>query len=190
MAVQLVYETHSTTTDNEAGIATGWRPGELSAEGRRQARQLGERRRHDGVDAVFSSDLARAVETARIAFHDSGIPCHLDSRLRECDYGGLNGAELSRLRPRTAYVHRPFPDGQSYRDVVESTREFLADLAGRFDGQRVVLVSHSANRWALQHLLEGARLEDLVDEPFAWQPGWEYSLPGGWSPAGDDVPRG
>lgn len=180
MPVQVVYETHSTTLDNEAGIATGWLPGELSAEGRRQARELGERRRHDGVDAVFSSDLARAVETVRIAFHDSGIPCHQDRRLRECNYGRLNGAAVEALRPRTAYVDRPFPGGQSYRDVVEQTGDFLADLADRFDGQRVVLVSHSAGRWALQCLLRGARLEDLVDEPFDWQPGWDYSLPGGW----------
>jgi alpha-ribazole phosphatase/probable phosphoglycerate mutase len=43
----------------------------------------------------------------------------------------------------------------------------------------VVLIAHSANRWALQCLLEGARLEDLVDAPFDWQEGWLYRLPTG-----------
>ena len=92
MVLELVYETHSLTTDNEDGIATGRLPGRLSARGREQARLLGGRRRGDGIAAVFASDLARAVETAELAFGDSGLPVSLDRRLRECDYGELNGA--------------------------------------------------------------------------------------------------
>ena len=38
MSVQLVYETHSLTLDNEDGVATGWLPGTLSPAGREQAR--------------------------------------------------------------------------------------------------------------------------------------------------------
>jgi len=66
-AVSLVYETHSTTTDNEAGRCTGWQPGELSAAGVRNARELGRRRRDDGIDLVISSDLHRAVQTVDVA---------------------------------------------------------------------------------------------------------------------------
>ena len=63
MAIQLVYETHAMTLDNEQGRATGWRPGQLSQRGREQAQQLGRRRAGDGITAVFSSDLARATQT-------------------------------------------------------------------------------------------------------------------------------
>jgi broad specificity phosphatase PhoE len=42
MAIELVFEAHSTTTDNEQGHATGWLPGQLSELGRVQARQLGD----------------------------------------------------------------------------------------------------------------------------------------------------
>ena len=87
----VVYETHSTSEHNEAGIATGWLGGALSAAGRRQAVELGERRRDDGIELVVASDLWRAVETAAIAFDGSGIPLRVDWRLRECDYGELNG---------------------------------------------------------------------------------------------------
>jgi hypothetical protein len=45
------------------------------------------------------------------------------------------------------------------------------------DSRRVVLIGHSANRWALDHLLHGTTLEELVG-PFDWQPGWSYSLVG------------
>ena len=177
MSVRLVYETHSTTLDNEAGIATGWLPGALSEQGRRQAAELGERRRDDGIAAVFCSDLARAVETAEIAFAGCELPVHLDPRLRECDYGALNGMPVARLDgERTAHVDEPWPDGESYLEVVERTRRFLDELARGWDGERVCLIAHAANRWALQHLLEGEPLERLVDAPFAWQPGWEFVL--------------
>lgn len=178
MTVELVYETHATSVDNERGVATGWLPGQLSALGRVQARELGERRRDDGVTAVYTSDLGRAVETTSIAFVDTGIPVRFDTRLRECDYGELNGSPVEVVaKERAASVDAPFPGGQSYRDIVAITRSLLADLRRDHDGGRVLLVAHSANRWALQHLLNGIPLEDLVDAPFDWQPGWQWTLP-------------
>jgi broad specificity phosphatase PhoE len=187
MAVDIVYETHALTIDNETGRATGWLPGELSAQGRRNARELGERRRADGLRVVFCSDLWRAVETVEIAFPSRGLPVHRDTRLRECDYGELNGmpvAELARLRVR--HLDEPFPGGQSYRQVVEQTHDFLRDLAAGWDGTRVLIVAHSANRWALDHLLHGVPLAELVTADFDWRPGWSYRLPTGW---GSDRPR-
>ena len=177
MAVQLVYETHAITTDNEAGIATGWLPGELSARGRETAAELGIRRRDDGLDAVYVSDLQRALETVRIAFADRPIPTHVDERLRECNYGRRNGMPREDLeRERPDHLDVPWPGGESYRDVVGRTRSLLDDLLARHEGGRVLLVAHSANRLALDHLLLGHDLRTLVTEPFEWQPGWEYVL--------------
>jgi broad specificity phosphatase PhoE len=172
--IGLVYETHSTTTDNERGVATGWLPGELSAAGRGQAAELGERRRSD-VDAVFTSDLGRALETVAIAFFGSEVPVFHDWRLRECDYGALNGAPANELEP-AKHVDVPYPGGESYRDVVARVASLLDDLRARWDGKRVLVVSHAAPRWALQHLLEGTPLEELVDAAFDWQLGWEFRV--------------
>ena len=177
MGVQLVYETHSISVDNERGIATGWHPGELSHEGRLLARALGERRRNDGIVCVFTSDLQRAVETAEIAFAGCRIEIRHDARLRECNYGELNGAPVAELRPRRRFVDQPYPGGESYRDCVEKLRSFLDDVVREFGGKRVLAIAHSAQRWALRHLLEGVPLEELVDAPFEWQEGWEYVLP-------------
>ena len=175
VAVEVVYETHSTSVDNERGVATGWLDGELSAVGREQALALGERRRDDGISAVYASDLGRAVETAEIAFGGSGAPVRHDARLRECDYGELNGAPVGDVTAvRRRHIDEPFPGGESYRQVVERTRAFLDDVAARHDGERIVVISHSANRWALDHLVNGRPLEDVVDAPFDWQPGWTY----------------
>jgi broad specificity phosphatase PhoE len=171
--VRLVYETHSTTLDNERGIATGWLPGELSEAGLREAAELGGRRQD--VDVVFSSDLRRAVHTVEAA--GLKVPHFQDWRLRECNYGSLNGAPREELEPRAKRVHTPFPGGQSYFEVMELTRSFLEDLKRWHNGQKVLVVAHSANRWSLDHLLGSrASLEDLVAAPFDWRPGWEYEV--------------
>jgi broad specificity phosphatase PhoE len=171
--VDILFETHAISEDNERGIATGWLPGRLSERGRSLAGELGARHRDDRLAAVFSSDLARAVETVAIAFAGTGLPIRADLRLRECDYGELNGTAVARLVPRSRFIATPFPGGESYRDVVERVRDFIADLAP-YDGLRVIVIGHSATRWALEHLLAGRALEDLVDAPFDWQPGWLY----------------
>jgi len=177
MSIEIVYETHATSVHNERGIGTGWLDGELSERGKREAEELGRRRRDDGVTAVYTSDLGRAVETAEIAFSGSGIPIHRDPRLRECNYGELNGQPLSRFAgepPR--HIDTPYPGGESYSQVVERMREFLDDLPPELDGARIVVIGHAATKWALDHLLCGVPLEELVGTPFQWQEGWEYVL--------------
>lgn len=177
MTVRLVYETHATTTDNEDGIATGWLPGRLSDLGRRQALELGERRREDGLDTVFVSDLHRAVETAGLAFPGGVPPIRQDVRLRECDYGVLNGSSAALVAARrTRHIDEPFPGGQSYRQVVAATSAFLRDLVAEWDGASVLVIAHSANRWALEHLLTGKTLPALLADPPPWQPGWHYTV--------------
>jgi 2,3-bisphosphoglycerate-dependent phosphoglycerate mutase len=177
MSVAVVFETHSTSLDNERGIATGWLEGALSATGKEQARRLGERRRDDGLAVVFTSDLRRAVETVEIAFAGSPLPVVADRRLRECNYGVLNGMPRTQLESeRHRRLDEPFPDGESWRQAVARVAGFLDELAVSHDGDRVLLVGHVATRWALDHVVHGIPLEALADVPFEWRPGWEYEL--------------
>ena len=177
MAVRITFETHSTTMDNEAGLATGWLPGKLSPAGRDQARRLGDRRRNDSVDAVFTSDLARAVETATLAFQSTAIPVLHDWRLRECDYGELNGAPRSQvIDPLLEYLFNPYPGGESWTQAVARVGGFLHDLPTRWAGCHVVIIGHVATRWGLDHFINGRHLEELATEEFSWREGWKYSL--------------
>jgi 2,3-bisphosphoglycerate-dependent phosphoglycerate mutase len=177
VAIEVVFETHSTTVDNEQGRATGWLPGQLSAQGQLQARQLGQRREDDGIAAVFSSDLARAVQTASVAFGQSAVPVLLDWRLRECDYGSRNGMPASELHAgRLEHLDRPYPGGESWRQAVARVSRFLEDLPLRWNGCRVLVIGHVATRWGLDHFVNGAQLEKLAREDFAWREGWEYRI--------------
>jgi alpha-ribazole phosphatase/probable phosphoglycerate mutase len=178
VSTQFVFETHSISEDNENGIATGWRDGRLSARGRILARELGIRRQQDGLAAVFTSDLGRAVETARIAFEGTSLPILQDWRLRECDYGQWNGMLAAEMhRNRYAYLDQPYPGGESWRQAVQRAGRFLPDLGLRWQGARVLVIGHVATRWAFDHFLNNIPLEELIVSDFNWREGWEYILP-------------
>jgi 2,3-bisphosphoglycerate-dependent phosphoglycerate mutase len=178
MTIEVVFETHSWSVDNDRGLATGWLPGALSERGRGLAKELGERRRDDGLAAVFCSDLARARETAEIAFDGSGLPLLLDWRLRECDYGQLNGAPATEVHAqRDAHLVKPFPGGESWTEALDRVGGFLHDLSRRWSGRRVLVIGHVATRWALDRLVSGQTLAELSAAGFAWREGWEYRLP-------------
>ena len=53
---------------------------------------------------------------------------------------------------------------------------FLDDLFLRWDDKPVVVIGNAATRWAIQHLVDGGKLEDVVGAPFEWQEGWEYTV--------------
>ena len=179
--LQIVFETHSWSTDNDAGIATGWKHGQLSERGKVLAKELGDRRRNNSLDAIFVSDLGRAVETAVIAFSNVRIPIYFDSRLRECNHGDWNGTPIDTLTgKRRQFISSPYPNGQCYKDVLGSMAAFLREATREWRGRRLLVIGHSATRWALEALINHERLEDLVDAPFDWREGWEYTLPGGW----------
>jgi 2,3-bisphosphoglycerate-dependent phosphoglycerate mutase len=107
MSIEIVSETHALSEDNERGVATGWLPGRLSAQGRANAAKMGRRRRDNGIAAVFTSDLRRCSETAEIAFADSGIPilydwrwCRVRSHLAACSASCQSGRPRSDGRRR------------------------------------------------------------------------------------------
>jgi 2,3-bisphosphoglycerate-dependent phosphoglycerate mutase len=171
----LYFETHATSLDNEAGRASGWHDVDLSPAGEAQARALGARYEGVGLDAVHCSDLWRAWRTAELAFGDR-VPVVRDIRLRECDYGDLTRASVADVdRLRLTHLSTPFPGGESYEQVVARTRAFLDDVVPSHGGRPLLVIGHRATFFALEHLLRGRPLAEVVADPFQWQAGWQYT---------------
>jgi broad specificity phosphatase PhoE len=174
----LVFETHATSLDNEVGLASGWFDAPLSTTGEAQARTLGARRRHDHLAVVFCSDLSRSFRTAEIAFGDRSIPIVRDARLRECDYGDLTRQPRSEVdQQRARHLVDPFPNGESYQQVMDRVSGWLNEARHHTDAGAVLIIGHRATYYALEHLLNGVTLHEAVTSPWTWQPGWTYHLP-------------
>jgi broad specificity phosphatase PhoE len=174
--LQLLFETHATTLDNEAGRASGHFDVDLSATGEEQARRLGERRRDDHLAAVFCSDLRRAFRTAEIAFANR-TPIVRDGRLRECDYGLLTRRPLREIEAqRAAHIAVPFPEGESYQQVTLRVAEWLDETVKAYNGRTVLVIGHRATFYALEHLIRDIPLAEAIASAWQWQPGWLYQV--------------
>ena len=180
MSVAVTYFVHSITTDNESGLATGWLPGELSEIGRQKAIELAPQLAERQFDEVFSSDLPRAVESAELFFGDR-YKIIQDDRLRECNYGDMNGKSAKLFKDRmTDFVDTPFPNGESYQDVEARLASFVQFLREKYQGKHIAIVAHQGPQLALDVILKGKTWKEAIDEDWrktkAWQPGWEYVI--------------
>ena len=175
MGMKLWFETHSTSVDNERGIASGHLDPPLSQLGHMQAAELGVRYAGRRLGIIYTSDLNRAVSTADIAFTGASIRRVRDSRLRECNYGNWSGCPVQALHEaKDTFLEIPFPDGESFHDVVRRIESFLKDV-DRGAGD-VLVIAHRAPWYALERLLRGRPLSEIVSAQWKWQPGWEYDL--------------
>ncbi len=175
--VKIFFEAHSTTIDNEAGRASGWNDVDLSELGLKQSEELKERYLDRQIDAIFPSDLQRAVKTAVPLASANHIPMYPDARLRECDYGDLTQAPKSEVDSQRAdRVTTPFPNGESYQDCMKRMGDFLEWLKEGFEGQTVLIIGSRATHFGLDHHINGMDITDAVSQKFVWQPGWQYEL--------------
>lgn len=121
----------------------------LNDQGRRQAQALAGRLKDEAIDAVYSSDRKRAVETAGIVF--GGRPVGINSDLREIHFGfaeGLSHEEVLKYyrEPYTQWLQDPFnariPGGESVPDFTRRVTRALDGIAADNPGKKVAVVSH------------------------------------------------
>ena len=174
--MKIYFAAHATTTDNEEGIASGWKDVELSELGVEQSKELGERFKNIKIDLICCSDLKRAVDTVKIAFGDK-IPVIADKRLRELNYGDFNGEPSEVVgHMKKERIKEPFSNGESYEQAMVRVHEFYKELKEKYPEKTVLVVGHRATQFGLDTFTEGKNLEECLSVPFKWQPYWEYNL--------------
>ena len=121
----------------------------LNATGRRQARRMADELSGRGIEAVYSSDLRRALETATIAGERLGLDVRTDERLREVDVGewsGLTMAEVEERHPEAAARRRAgglgWERGETFESMGARVGEAVLAIAAAHPDGRVLVVSH------------------------------------------------
>jgi len=151
MKTELILLRHGETEWNALGRLQGHLDSPLSAEGLRQADALAARLRALPFDALYSSDLGRALETARRIAGRTGHAVRPDARLRERGLGILEGLTREQARERHPEVFAAYatnapdfvvPGGESSLQRLGHAVECLAELGARHAGERVVVVTH------------------------------------------------
>ena len=178
MAVKIIYFVHGTTIDNLEHKSTGWIPGELSEKGIKQSIDLKEQIDIDEIDLVISSDLKRAIDSANYTFKGIKEILH-DTRIRECNYGDLNGKDSSLVKYED-HITVPFPNGESLIDVENRVKDFCNYLLDNYDNKTIALVAHKAPQLAFEVITKGITWDEAIDKDWrktkSWQPGWIYII--------------
>jgi broad specificity phosphatase PhoE len=124
--------------------------------------------------------LQRAIDSAELGFSGK-YKIIQDKRLRECNYGDMNGKPAKNFKNNMAqYINTSFPGGESYKDVQSRIAQFIEFLRQNYDGKHVAVVAHQGPQLALDVLLRGKTWQQAIDEDWrktkSWQPGWEYTI--------------
>lgn len=150
--LRLLLVRHGETEDNARGVFQGQRGRGLNLVGRRQMFRLGARLSSAPVDALFSSDLDRAVESADILGQGRFL-IGKDARLREVDVGAWTGLSAIDIQERFpdewaawhAGLDVPRGGGETYEALASRVLAALGDIVrGAEEAREIVVVSHGA----------------------------------------------
>jgi uncharacterized phosphatase len=147
---------HGQTDWNRTGRYQGWADPPLNDTGRAQARELADQLRSTPFDAVYSSDLRRARETAEILAEPHGVPVIVEPGLREVNVGAWSG--LTRAQVEARFPNGERPRGETREQHTARVLAAAEEIARAHPGERLLLVSHGGTMRAIRR--------HVSDEPF------------------------
>lgn len=165
--MRLIITRHGQTEENVAGIMQGHLPGKLSEEGIRQAKKLADRLKNEKIDLIFSSDLARAADTAvEISFYHPQAKLEFTEELRERHLGDFTGKHKSEvgvdLNQTVSGVYDQTPNGENLESLYKRAESFLHKVLSAHHKDNVLFVGHSGINKALLTVIMGKKPQDIT----------------------------
>jgi probable phosphoglycerate mutase len=142
---------HGETVWNLDLRAQGHGDSPLTEKGRKQVQALGHRMQHLQFDALYASDLGRARQSAAAIAAFSNHPIQLDTRLRERNYGILEGMTVKEVKDRYPEIFSKLkskdpdyviPNGESHRQLYQRNIAFFQDPNICRPGSTIAVVAH------------------------------------------------
>ena len=176
-ATRLIAVRHGETAWNVDTRLQGHLDIALNDKGLWQARRLAQALAHEPIAAVYSSDLARAWQTAQEIARGHALPVHPEPRLRERAFGHFEGrtfVDIERELPEQADRWRrrdpefaPAGGGENLLEFRARVTQAVAELADRHPGELLLLVAHGG----VMDLLYRAATRQELQAPRTWQLG-------------------
>jgi alpha-ribazole phosphatase len=150
---KVIFIRHGQTEWNVTGRYQGQSDVQLSEEGRQQAVKLAENFPVDKVDAIYASDLQRAMVTAETIAKQFGLSVQAEPAFRELSFGDWEGLTYQQIVDKwedamANFLQHPdileIPGGESFPAVQQRAMKRLNELIEKHDGQTIVVVAHGA----------------------------------------------
>lgn len=148
---------HGETKDNVARIMQGQRQGELTPAGIAQMEELAVSLSEIHFEAIISSDLQRAYDSAQILSRHLNLPVQTVSLLRERDWGDFTGRFIPDLKGL------PMPDNvEKMEDLLNRAESFLEWVKNKHQGKTILAVGHGIINKAIQAVFYGKLTRDIL----------------------------
>ncbi len=129
----------------------------LTELGKKQVKISALKLKKEKIDFIFSSDLLRAKQTAKIVSETLGLKVNYDSRLRDLDFGKYYGgskAEYLKAYPlKEVPLTERIPEGESFLECGTRILEFLREVNIKYSQKNILIVSHGYPLWFLEEAL-------------------------------------
>jgi broad specificity phosphatase PhoE len=168
--VQIFLVRHGATEWNLQGRCQGATDLELNEVGIRQAEQIAASLTAESIHGVYSSNLKRAQQTARLISLHHGLPVLIEEDMRELDHGQLEGLTFAEIKEnysqfiekwRTEPAEIEVPGGEKLADVARRAWNGLVRIAQRHSpGENVIVVSHNFPILSIICRITGTHLND------------------------------
>lgn len=150
----------------------------LTSNGEKQIMKVAKELAKKNIDFIVTSPLLRTKQTAEILSNILRVPIIVDLRLREIDFGVLNGKSIKEYDKLyedqyDQYFKAP-ENGESLDDVRKRMISVILDLEEKYEGKTILIVSHQDPLWALCGEMQGlSKKQTAENEEFNFEPG-EY----------------
>ncbi|MBU2263404.1 class I tRNA ligase family protein, partial [Patescibacteria group bacterium] len=139
---------HAEAENNVSEILSSWPEKaeyHLTEKGKEQAKKMAEFLKKENIDLIFSSPVTRTKETAEIIAKKLDIKVIFDERLREMDYGDLEGKayrDFERQYPRESRIEKTEHGIETGNQIKERLENFLEEINKKYSNKNIIIISH------------------------------------------------
>ena len=172
MPTILIFVRHGESEGNRSDSFNGHVNVPLADFGKRQAQKTAELLDRYKIDAVYSSDLARAYETAKFTADRQGLTVVISKNLREINGGDFEGVKYSEIEARFPNEYHDWrnnmgncrcPNGESVRELATRVNQEVTAIAEKHKGQTVLIATHGTPMRAMSTVWFKKDITDIRD---------------------------
>ncbi len=164
--MKLIITRHGQTTDNHNKIIQGQMHGELSEHGKRQAKKLAKRLSQFNIDVIYSSDLKRSADTAKIIQEHVSSKIIYTKALREIYMGDFEGEKRpwNTIEEMKDFITNNRMKGESLDELYERAKNFYQYLIKQHPKGVILLVGHTAINQAIINAINDESIHGIFNQ--------------------------
>ena len=151
-------------------------PVKLTKKGEEQIKKAAKLLKAKGIDVIYSSDVFRTRQTAKIVAKTLGTKVTLDLRLRDTNLGIYHGRkkeEFYRDFPINAKItntkmifsQRP-KGGENWNNVKRRMKNFVREIDKKHKNKNILIISHGDPLWLLEGAMKGFNNQEFISKVF------------------------